>query len=74
MVYTISMKTQHKSGMKQITSIDQQTVSMYSCDLAETLGLHGIDRQLTASALKTLVASGYLEFMLGETRVSISIK
>ncbi len=74
MVYTISMKTQHKSSMTQITSINQQTVSMYSCDLAETLGLHGIDRQLTASALKTLVASGYLEFMLGETRVSISIK
>lgn len=74
MVYTISMKTQHKSSMTQITSINQQTVSMYSCDLAETLGLHGIDRQLTASALKTLVASGYLEFMLGETQVSISIK
>ena len=74
MVYTISMKTQHKSSMTQITSINQQTVSMYSCDLAETLGLHGIDRQLTASALKTLVESGYLEFMLGETRVSISIK
>ena len=37
------MKTQHKSGMTQITSIDQQTVSMYLCDLAETLGLHGID-------------------------------
>ena len=74
MVYTISMKTQHKSSMTQITGINQQTVSMYSCDLAETLGLHGIDRQLTASALKTLVASGYLEFMLGETRVSISIK
>lgn len=74
MVYAISMKTQHKSSMTQITSINQQTVSMYSCDLAETLGLHGIDRQLTASALKTLVASGYLEFMLGETRVSISIK
>lgn len=41
MVYTISMKTQHKSSMTQITSINQQTVSMYSCDLAETLGLHG---------------------------------
>lgn len=74
MVYTISMKTQHKSGMTQITNIDQQTVSMYLCDLAETLGLHGIGRQLTASALKTLVASGHLELLLGETRVSISIK
>lgn len=74
MVYTISMKTQRKSSMTQITSIDQQTVSMYSCDLAETLGLHGIGRQLTASALKTLVASGHLELLLGETRVSISIK
>ena len=30
MVYTISMKTQRKSSMTQITSIDQQTVSMYS--------------------------------------------
>ena len=56
MVYTISMKTQHKSGMTQITSIDQQTVSMYLCDLAETLGLHGIGIQLTAPALRTLVA------------------
>ena len=33
MVYTISMKTQRKSSMTQITSIDQQTVSMYLCDL-----------------------------------------
>ena len=74
MVYTISMKTQRKSSMTQITSIDQQTVSMYLCDLAETLGLHGIGRQLTASTLKTLVASGHLELLLGETRVSISIK
>ena len=74
MVYTISMKSQHKSVLKEITSIDQQTVYMYLFDLAEYLGLHGIDRQLTASALKTLVASGHLEFMLGETRVSISIK
>ena len=74
MVYTISMKTQYKSGMTQITSIDQQTVSMYLYGLAETLGLHGIDRQLTASALKTLVASGHLELFLGETRVSISIQ
>ena len=74
MVYTISMKTQHKSGMTQITSIDQQTVSMYLCNLAETLGLHGIDRQLTTQALKTLIASRYLELLIDDARVSISVQ
>lgn len=70
--HTIFMKTQHKSGMTQITSVDQQTVSMYLCNLAETLGLHGIDRQLTTQAMKTLIASRYLELLIDGARVCLS--